>query len=91
MAKNASSGAAAIYTMTERLKRDVSFRDKKRQECEAMLAFLSRNPTTAFHQYRSTLQLIADIERVEERCLDCEKFTYYGKTCNNHCIKEAEQ
>jgi hypothetical protein len=88
MAKNASSGTAALYTMTERLKHDIPFREKKRQECEAMLAFLSRHPTSAFHQYRSTLQIITDIERVEERCLDCEKFTYYGKTCNNVCSKE---
>ena len=25
------------------------------------------------------------------KCLDCEKNLYYGKTCNGQCIKEAEE
>jgi len=25
-----------------------------------------------------------------EKCLECEKYQYYGKTCNKGCIKEDE-
>jgi len=28
-------------------------------------------------------------EPLLNRCLDCEMNTYYGKTCNGRCIKEA--
>ena len=30
-------------------------------------------------------------KEIDAKCFDCEKLTYYGKTCNGHCIKEAEQ
>jgi hypothetical protein len=26
-----------------------------------------------------------------DKCLDCEKFTYYGRTCDGHCIREDEK
>ena len=26
--------------------------------------------------------------QVDGKCYDCEKWTIYGKTCNNECIKE---
>ena len=25
---------------------------------------------------------------VEAKCYDCEKFSYYGKTCKGECVKE---
>ena len=26
-----------------------------------------------------------------EKCIECEKYRYYGKTCNGVCIKEEEE
>lgn len=88
MAGNMTSGVSSLYEMTSRLKQDPKYRERKRQECKAMLSFhAGRNPSGEA-QWQKTLDIIDKIDAADDHCLACPKFTYYGKTCEGICDQE---